>query len=171
MAVGYVKISEQADASGLSSVTLTGIDSTYDVYMVVYNNVRPTTNNKNMFYRITVGGVEDNTANYDQAGKVLRSTTPFSNTGYTNLTQITTDASLLNTLNVCTNNVLYLFNFPDAAEQSYVTYENVYSTSSMLGYMGGFCHTVQQAADGIKFYLESSDIFQTGSFALYGLLK
>lgn len=167
----YVKIAEQADASGLGSVTLTGIDSTYDVYMVVYNNVRPTTNNRNMFYRITVSGTEDNTANYDQAGKVLRSTTPFSNTDDVNLTQITTDASLLNTLDVSTNNVLYLYNFSDAAEQSYVIYEGVYSTTSMIGYRGGFCHTVAQAADGIKFYLESSDNFQTGSFALYGLLK
>lgn len=171
MAVGYAKISEQADASGLGSVTLTGIDSTYDVYMVVYSNVRPTTNNKNMFYRITVGGIEDFTANYDRAAKQMRSTTPFGNESGTNATQITTDASLLNTLNVCTNNVLYLFNFPDAAEQSYATFESVYSTSSMIGYIGGFCHTVNQAADGIKFYLESSDIFQTGSFALYGLLK
>jgi hypothetical protein len=167
----HVKIAEQADASGLTSVTLTGIDSTYDVYMVKYNNVTPTTNNKNMFYRITVGGVEDDTANYDQAGKLLRSSTPFSNNSSTNLTQMTTDASLVNTAGISTNNTMYLFNFPDASEQSYVVYENVYFTTSLLSYFGGFCHTVAQAADGMHFYLESGDTFQSGSFAIYGLNK
>lgn len=167
----HIKIAEQADASGLTSVTLTGIDSTYDVYMVKYNNVTPTTNNKNMFYRITVGGTEDITANYDQAGKLLKSSTPYSNNASTNLTQITTDSSLVNTAGISTNNTMYLFNFPDASEQSYVVYENVYFTTSLLSYFGGFCHTVAQAADGIKFYLESSDTFQSGSFALYGLVK
>ena len=83
----HIKIAEQADASGLTSVTLTGIDSTYDVYMVKYNNVTPTTNNKNMFYRITVGCTEDSTANYDQAGKLLRSSTPYSNNASTNFTR------------------------------------------------------------------------------------
>ena len=39
MAGSLIKIDEEIVSSAVASVTLTGIDSTYDVYMVVLNNV------------------------------------------------------------------------------------------------------------------------------------
>ncbi len=51
-----VKIDETTLSSPTASVTLTGIDSTYDVYMVRVSNVQPVTDNKNFLWRVTTSG-------------------------------------------------------------------------------------------------------------------
>ena len=47
MAGSLIKIDEEIVSSAVASVTLTGIDSTYDVYMVRLNNVQPETDAQN----------------------------------------------------------------------------------------------------------------------------
>ena len=85
MATGsLVKIDEEIVSSAVASVTLTGIDSTYDVYMVRLNNVLPDTDATSLFSRVTIGGTADTTANYDRASKGLRSNTTFSDFSATN---------------------------------------------------------------------------------------
>ena len=48
MAGSLIKIDEEIVSSAVASVTLTGIDSTYDVYMVKMNNVSVGTVNANV---------------------------------------------------------------------------------------------------------------------------
>ena len=68
-----VKIDEEIVSGTPSTVQLLGIDSTYDVYLVKYNNVRPTTYDKDLFCRVTVSGTADSSSEYDYAYKQLRS--------------------------------------------------------------------------------------------------
>ena len=71
MAGSLVKIAETTVSSAVASVTLTGIDSTYDVYMVRFNNVAPETDATNLRVRFTESGTPDSTsANYDRAKKI-----------------------------------------------------------------------------------------------------
>jgi len=174
MATGsLIKIDEEIVTSAVASVTLTGIDSTYDVYMVKYNNVTPTTNGHRVDFRVTVAGTPDTTANYDNAYKGLRSDSTFIDGYGTNVTsyilidqQVATGKS--------NNGIMYLFNFNNASEYSYLTNENVMfwsGSNNLLGQQGGLVHTVAQSCDGVHFFATSTSNIESGTFTLYGLKK
>ena len=172
MAGSLVKIQETTVSSAVASVTLTGVSSTYDVYMVKWNNVTGTIDNQGFRTRVTVSGTPDSTANYDVAYKRLRTDTTFSNISATNETTITLGVVGTGTGEI-NNGVLYLFNFNNASEYSFATMEPTILDSSAIlsGNTGGFVNTVGQSCDGIYFHLNSGNI-QTGSqFTLYGLKK
>ena len=59
MSGSLIKIAETTVSSAVSSVTLTGIDSTFDVYMVTINNLDPDTNSQKFRIRFTVSGSAD----------------------------------------------------------------------------------------------------------------
>ena len=70
-------------------------------------------------------------------------------------------------------NILYLFNFNNASEYCFTTWENnsFNHQPQLYGANGGNVHTVAQACDGIQFFGDTGNI-QTGSkFVLYGLKK
>lgn len=81
-----VKIAETTVSGTPSTVQLLGIDSTYDVYVVKTNNIQPTTDTSIIRQRVTVSGTADTSANYDEAYKLLRTDTSFSNSANTNQT-------------------------------------------------------------------------------------
>ena len=171
MAGSLIKIDEEIVSSATPSVTLTGIDSTYDVYMVRYNNVLPVNDNVLLSNRVTVSGTADTTANYDYAYKLLQANTTFSNVSATNDTD-----NVLGTNgtggNESTNGIMYLFNFNNASEYSFGTVENTLreADTNLRGIQGGYVHTVAQACDGIQFFYASGNI-ASGTFTLYGLKK
>jgi hypothetical protein len=174
MAGSLIKIDEEIVTSAVASVTLTGIDSTYDVYMVKLNNVVPVTDIQFLYFRVTVSGTPDTTANYDRAGKFLRTNSAFANPSGTNETQSWIEGTQIgNQTGEQLNSILYLFNFPNASEYSFLTREN--TTLSYLpalsGSQGGTVHTVAQACDGIQFYFGSGNIDTGSKFTLYGLKK
>ena len=172
MAGSLIKIQE-VDCAGVSTATITGIDSTYDVYVCQFNNVKTGTDNKNIGVQVTVSGTADTTANYDQAFKFLRTDTTFSNVSATNGTSVTITASAGNDAGLGSNGTMYLFNFNNASEYSFITVEQVYMNlnPTLMGYQGGFVHTVAQSCDGLKFTNESSANWDSGKFTLYGLKK
>ena len=171
MAGSLIKIDEEIVTTATPSVTLTGIDSTYDVYMVRYNNVLPVNDNVLLSNRVTVSGTADTTANYDYAYKLLQANTTFSNVSATNDTD-----NVLGTNgtggNESTNGIMYLFNFNNASEYSFGTVENTLreADTNLRGIQGGYVHTVAQACDGIQFFYASGNI-ASGTFTLYGLKK
>jgi hypothetical protein len=171
LAGSLIKIDEEIVSSAVASVTLTGIDSTYDVYMVKYNNVTGTIDNQGFRTRVTVSGTADSTANYDVAYKRLRADTTFNNISATNETSITLGVVGTGTGEI-NNGVLYLFNFNNASEYSFATMEPTILDSSptLQANTGGFVNTVAQSCDGINFHLASGNI-ASGTFTLYGLKK
>jgi hypothetical protein len=173
MAGSLIKIDEEIVTSAVASVTLGGSDwdSSYDVYMVRYNNVLPVNDNVLLSNRVTVSGTADTTANYDYAYKLLQANTTFSNVSATNDTD-----NVLGTNgtggNESTNGIMYLFNFNNASEYSFGTVENTLreADTNLRGIQGGYVHTVAQACDGIQFFYASGNI-ASGTFTLYGLKK
>ena len=174
MAGSLIKIDEEIVSSAVASVTLTGIDSTYDVYMVKMNNVQLDTDTKSIQYRFTVSGTAQSTANYDYAHKVLRSNTSFANESATNQTQafINSYTGTGTGTGETTQSILYLFNFNNSSEYSFVTKEQVTVdfNARLIGGQGGAVYTVAEAHNGIHFFPNSGNI-ATGTFALYGLKK
>jgi len=172
MAGSLIKIDEEIVTSAVSSVSLLGIDSTYDVYMVKLNNFSSVTTGATPRVRVTKSSSADTTGNYDYAAKQLRTDTTFGNNSNTNQT----GWDILNALSSATGNIangiLYLFNFNNASEYSFVTMEITQRSNEGLhrGKQGGAVHTVASASDGIEFSMSSGNI-ASGTFTLYGLKK
>ena len=174
MAGSLILIQEITLGSATASAVLTGIDSTYDVYMVRISNVQPVTDNKNMISHITKSGSADTTANYDHAFKSLRAGSSFGTSSGTNASSFTFAWSQGNGTGEKANAILYLFNFPNASEYSFITVESNWfgADSNLYGAQGSLAHTVASASDGVSFTMESGVNIEAGAeFALYGLKK
>jgi hypothetical protein len=174
MAGAIIKIDEEIVTSAVASVTLTGIDSTYDVYMVRVSNVAPTTDNVYLKGRVTTSGTPDSDSEYDRATKNLRANTTFGNGAEQNATEwyIQENTNGTGTSEVC-NGIMYLFNFNNSSEYSFMTVEmsSVDASTNHNGSQGGRVHTVAEANDGINFFFSSGNIDTGSSFVLYGLAK
>ena len=171
MAGSLVKIDELIVTSADPTVSLTGIDSTYDVYKVVTNNIDVDTDAVTSQLRVTVGGSPDATSNYDQAARVFIGNSSFGNSAGTNLDVINLH-SLGTGTGEQTNAIFYLFNFHNSSEYCFVTVETTSydSFARLVGRAGGFVHTVAQSCDGVEFSLSSGN-YTSGTFTLYGLKK
>ena len=177
MAGSLIKIDEEIVTSAVASVTLGGSDwdSSYDVYMVKYNNVTPSVDARSISLRVTKSGTADATSNYDYAYKVLNSASSFGNGAFTN----DTEWQYLVIDNVGTgtsesaNGILYLFNFNNASEYSFITAEvtEVNSSATARGNQGGGVHTVASASDGLYFFDTAGGNIASGTFSLFGLAK
>jgi len=174
MAGSLIKIDEEIVSSAVASVSLLGIDSTYDVYMVTTLNVQPTTNASVLAERVTVSGTADSTANYDEAFKFLRTDTTFSNTSRTNQNNFLLSTNLGTATQEVSNAIYYLYNFNNASEYSFITAETSERNQNaglFVGVNGGGVHTVAQACNGIEFFFSNSSTIASGTFTLYGLAK
>ena len=146
MAGSIVKIN-QVVASSSATATLTGIDTTYNVYRVVASS------------------------EYDMAFKVFESNTGISNHGEVNQTSWRGVTYGTNT-NEAGNLLIHCFNFSNASNFSYITLEeNTFTNSAHLAsFNGGAVHSVNEANDSISFHMASGNI-ASGTFTLYGLRK
>ena len=167
-----VQVATNTVTSPVASVTLTGIDSN-DVYMVTINNANVSADGGNITPRVTVSGTADSTANYDIAGKQLRADTTFGNSYNSNNTSFTCFAAGGISTGEQSNNILYLYNFNNASEYSFITFEEVMfdQNANLIGNQGGGVHTVAQSCDGIEFKVDAGAMnFTSGTFSLFRVL-
>jgi len=169
---GSLVLLDSETASSSASISLGGSDwdSSYDVYMVEYNNVVAGTDAEYFRIRVLKSSSADITSNYDQAYKKLESTTSFADRSDTNLAYWYTE-ELGTSTQEQNNGILYLFNF-NASEYSFISVEEstLNSGGTLTGRQGGAVHTVASASNGIQFYMASGNI-ASGEFKLYGLTK
>ena len=169
--MGLLQVATSTVTSATASVSLTGINSD-DVYMVAFSNVAPATDGSNLRVRFTVSGTADSSSNYDRAVKKLNATASYGNTGSTNQDHLRTSSAGIGTgTSEIDNGILYLFNFNNASEYSFITIEETLLSSAAThsGNQGGGVLTVAQACDGIQFLMSSSGNIASGTFKLYGL--
>ncbi len=172
---GSLILIDSETASTSATVTLGGADwdNSYDVYMVEYNKVQPETDAVNLNVRFTVSGTADDSSNYDRAFKRLIAGASFSDLSSTNQNKLRISSQNTGTnTNEVGNGVLYLFNFNNASEYSFITSEETGLGADIVlrGNQGGGVLTVAQATDGIQFLMSSGNI-DSGEFKLYGLKK
>ena len=169
-----IKINEAIVTSATPSVTLTGIDSTYDVYMVAFNNVLGTSEPTNFSLRFTESGTANSTSNYDFASKQLKTST-----GFANSTGVNQNRAYFNLFTGSTatqdtqQGILYIYNANNSSEYTFYTCETVFGNAAggeLQGQQGGGVFTVTSAVDGIYFQQDSGNI-ASGTFKLYGLKK
>jgi len=171
MSGSLIKIDEEIVTSAVASVSLLGIDSTYDVYQLVISNYQ-SASNQSIAMRVTESGTPNSTANYDEASKYLKSSSAFSNFSNTNQTSGFLTTTVGSTAGYNGNTTAYLFNFNNASEYSFYTVEASHSETSggVLGLQGGGVFTSTSSCDGVYIFGSNSYNF-TGNFTLYGLKK
>ena len=163
-----VQVATETVTSSTASVTLTGIN-TDDGYMVAFNNVTLNTSGSGFYVRVTTSGTADSDSEYDIAYKQLRSNTTFGNISTTNSTVWDLTVQYVAT-GVSNNGILYLYNFNDSSEYSFITKETAFfwsGTNHLTGNQGGGIHTVSETNDGIHFVSDSGRTFESGTFTLY----
>ena len=173
MAGSLIKIDEEIVSSAVSSVSVTGIDSTYDVYLLVMENVSPATVNADVVLRVEESGTASTDSDYDIVYKLLRSdTTSFTELSYTNQTKWAISGSLENEAGKTFNALAYIFNANDSSEYTLMTMENVYlaDDGTMLGQQGGGVYTQTTTVDGLNISFDAGNV-DAGTFTLYGLKK
>tara|TARA_B100001287_G_C22592394_1_gene486287 strand:- start:575 stop:1093 length:519 start_codon:yes stop_codon:yes gene_type:complete len=172
MAGSLIKIDEEIVTSTVASVTLTGIDSTFDVYMVKINGLSPDTA-ENLECRVTESGTANSTSNYDFAGKGLKTSGTFENNSGTNATQWDISDSFINaTTEKNFNAIIYIFNANNSSEYTFITFETShFAGSELYGNQGGAVFTSASSVDGLLFQIDASNNIDAGQFVLYGLNK
>jgi hypothetical protein len=173
MAGSLIKIDEEIVSSAVSSLTITGMDSTYDVYKIIYKNMQGSVNDKYPQFRLTESGTANTTSNYDYAAKKLKTYSSFQNVSQTNqnLARLT-DEVLGDQAQETGNGILYIFNASNSSEYTFWTMENVNRDGggNLMSMTGGGVLTVTSVVDGISFFIDASNIV-SGTFTLYGLKK
>ena len=177
MAGSLVKIDEVILTSAVASVTLSGIDSTYDVYMVKSNNVTHshtggTTTNIRITKDVSGTPTPVTSANYQRATKEFRVDSSFSD-AYVSVNATALFAEDVGDLSSeQLNHIMYLFNFNNSSEYSFITYEGaaINADANFRGRQGGFSLNIAEAHNGIQIFYSSGNV-ETGTFTLYGLKK
>jgi len=151
-------------SSGSSGLNVS-ID-TDDVYIAVWYNVHSSADAE-LWFRVTKSGTGDTSANYDYADKLFKNT-GFSRRGVAGDTKTILENISLQSNQEQGNGISYLYNFNDANELSYYTYEqsNRNTSGQLSAYVGGCVHTVRSASDGVLFTLNAGNITD-GTFTLY----
>jgi len=169
MAGALVKIGS-ASASGSPSVlTITGINTDYNVYIVQVRGLLPSSDDT-IAWRVTKGGTIQTDSEYDNARKDMPMNAAFQNNSGVNMDHVpnaTIDASDCGFFATFS-----LFNWA-ASQNSFGTFDHVTYVNSPQGFggAGGFVHTVSSASDGLSFYFTGGATFSSGDLVLYGLRK
>lgn len=167
MAGKLVQVATETVSSSTASVTLTGIN-TDDVYMVAVNGLSPDTA-ENLECRVTESGTANSTANYDFAGKGLKTSGTFENNTGTNATQWDISDSFINaTTEKNFNAIIYIFNANNSSEYTFITFETShFAGSELYGNQGGAVFTSTSSVDGLLFQIDSSNNIDSGTFTLF----
>lgn len=168
MAGKLVQVDTVTLSSPTSATYLSGI-TTDDVYMVAINDFKVTTDNTYCWVRVGNSGTADSTANYDEASKSLYAGGAFGNNTATNDTDFNIVLPALdNGAGSNGNAILYLYNWANSSEYSFLTVEatQMLNNGILYGNQGGGVHTVAQSNSEIHFGMVSSTI-ASATFTLY----
>ena len=167
--MGLLQVATNTVTSAVSSVTLTGIDDD-SVYLFTWVGVTCASDVNQNQIRITKSGTAQSDSEYDFASKQLFASTSFVDNGQVNQTSFI-DLYIGNNTGEMANGLMYLYNFNNSSEFSFVTREQVSLShvAQTQGVMGGGVHTVASASDGVNYFMASGNL-TGGTFTLYRCL-
>ena len=166
MAGQLVQVATNTISSAVSSVTLTGIDDD-SVYLFTWVGVTCASDVNQNQIRVTKSGTAQSDSEYDFASKQLFASTSFVDNGQVNQTSFI-DLYIGNNTGEMANGLMYLYNFNNSSEFSFVTREQVSLShvAQTQGVMGGGVHTVASASDGVNYFMASGNL-TGGTFTLF----
>ena len=120
--------------------------------------------------RVLVSSSADTSSEYDQASKALIANASFGNDSLTNENHWRFMFTG-NQTNETQSGILYLYNFNNSSEYSFVTAEisSMTGTPRLYGLQGGGVQTEAQSCNGIQFYALNGNLSDGSKFTLYQL--
>ena len=170
---GSLILIEEVTASSSSTVTLNPISTTHNVYKIVFQNIKPATDNVKLQMRFQNSSGDVTSSNYDFAHKVYKTASTFDNDSAQNQTAFDlTDQELGTGTGEIGNGVLYLYNLANSSEFSFYTIEGncIDDNGNLFGNQGAGVLTVAESHVAVTFKMASDNI-ASGVFKLYGLKK
>jgi hypothetical protein len=181
LARGWVLVSA-ADASNSANIDFTGLDDTYDNYLIVFNNVIPATNAANFDLRVatSASGFITSSGNYNWVHSYLTYTSSspvISNsvlTGATNRIVISQAAQGVSNLAAHAFDGEIRFNNPESPNSTWANFSfNTYMVGGINGlpmWGNGGGQSISSPITGVRLSFASGNISR-GTFRLYGLKK
>lgn len=170
---GDLILISKATASDSTSISLTGMSSTYDFYVAKISGVTHSTTAYD-YVRFTVGGSVDTSANYDSTIRTLRTAAGDGSNSYANQTFIYTVPYEKDTgAGSSTNATIHIFDSQLSTEYTYCTVMESSSYGTVGGGNSGQGAGIlkeDQVTDGINFS-PSAGNYPKGEFRLYGYNK
>ena len=171
MSGSLIKVNEATVSSATPSVTITGIDSTYDVYVLQITGLS-TDVAENLEMRVTESGTENSTFNYDRAAMGFKTSGSNDNNNGANADALDVSGSFINATTGNFNATIYIFNATTSTGYTFFTFETShYAGSEHYGNQGGGVFTSTSSVDGLFFQIDSANNIDSGTFTLYGLKK
>ena len=177
MAGALIKIAETTVSSDVASLSLTGIDTTYDVYLVTVVGAKIGTDVHQIRDKLTKSGSATTSSDYSQAYQRYRTENTLENK-YQTTGQSTWGH--LDSIGTGTGEALhermYIFGAPFADQYTYITWESVFFEYQPYsrGIFGTVLYKEASAVDGIHFFGSNGSAtsnITAGRFSLYGLKK
>lgn len=177
MAGSLIKLEEVSVSGATASVTLGDDtwDSSYNVYLTVFSNVKVSADDS-LALRVLASGSPQTAVNYQESVLYLKSDAASTSTGTVGLGQTDVTATIDSGVAASAGNgIVYLYDFNNSAEYSYMTIESVhmqYQTNTGRGFVKSTIHTVAAASDGVLFKCNNtSNNIISGVFSLYAIKK
>jgi hypothetical protein len=170
--MGLVQVATNTITSSVNSFELTGIDSD-DVYALFFHNVSFNTDAKDISLRVLESGTPNTTTNYDQAFKLLRTDTTFSNSSSTNANNFDVTTAIGNDTGETSQGIIYIYNAFNSSEFTFFTLEQcqISHTALFLGKQGGAVFTSASQVNGIQILgAIGSSSFRQGTFTLFKVI-
>ena len=166
MAGQLVQVATNTISSAVSSVTLTGIDDD-SVYLFTWVGVTCASDVNQNQIRVTKSGTAQSDSEYDFASEQFFAASSDVSNGQVNQTSFI-DLYIGNSTGEMANGLMYLYNFNNSSEFSFVTREQVSLShvAQTQGVMGGGVHTVASASDGVNYFMASGNL-TGGTFTLF----
>jgi len=161
---GGLTFLSSATASTSASLDFTSsIDSTYNVYMFVLENVLPDSSNKDLDILFSNdGGSSYETTSYKGKSYVITSTGgSYESTISSVFISFGQDSSADDLL----NGIVYLYN-PSVSNLTYMTGQSFYNGSDII--VGGGFRNVSEVVDAVRFSYSSGNI-ASGTISMYGM--
>lgn len=169
--MGLVQVATATITSAVSTQSILGI-TTDDVYLLTYHNLFMTDDGRVPAIRFTKSSDNsaDSSSNYQQAFINMYTNQAFYKNGNQNITNFTTNGTGTTILESQVG-MIYLYNFNNSSEHSFMTQEgiNITETPEITSIHKGGILSVNQSCNGVQFVANAGTI-KSGTFTLYKVI-
>ena len=160
--MSLVQVDKATITSATANADLTGITDNSAYMLTISNFVSDSSSGAHALMRVLSGGSPDTTSNYDAAEHNIRSDTAYNAGSRTNNSFWYISHQLSTTTQSQHNAIIYLYNFYDSNEYSYIVNQPVdwRSTNHIFSRTGSAYHTVNQSNNGVRIQKDSGNILK-----------
>jgi len=160
--MSLVQVDKATITSATANADLTGITDNSAYMLTISNFVSDASSGGHAVLRVLNGGSPDTTSNYDAAEHNIRTDASYTTASRTNTSFWYISHQLSTTTQSQHNSIIYLYNFYDSNEYSYIVNQPVdwRSTSHLFSRTGAAYHTVNQSNNGVRVQTDYGNILK-----------